>query len=1059
MTLSVKKTMILKSIMAVVIVTCMFQQQIADGSANNQDSFDLEIAIAKTIQDSTEFEVTGGFSHIYNKIGNWSDSGSVHKVIVEDDYAYVADGSNGFRILDVSNISDITQVGFYRPNAAICYDLALDSDNDRVYLAYGTNGFVILDIETKSSPNLVHTSGLVYNDFLIGTNQTLAIDIDEHYAYLACGYQGLVLVSFVNEETPARIGNGYNNGEYARDIVKKQHGSEEYAFITFRNWGLGIISVGNPVNPSLTGSYLTATTELSDPFGLEVDFEDSARYVYLADQNGFFIISVWTPANPSCGSGSYVRYHIGSIASSVSLAGNKAFVTYQNEGLRIFNITDRSVPDIDGIVGTFDDGNDGTNYNLGTFVLDEYCYYADGDDGLKVVELDSDKDRLYDGDEINVYLTDETDDDSDDDEINDGDEVFDYLTDPNNPDSDEDFIFDGEEIIVGIDGYITNPLNNDTDNDGLKDGNETLGLYYPTSPNANSTGYIFTDPTNADTDNDGLTDGDEYLTHLTDPTVIDTDEDGMDDEFEVTYDLNPLLDDSASDKDGDGVSNIDEYNYLPHHLNPNNPDTDADSLTDGEELYGIYWPTNPYVNGTGYITTNKPLNSDSDGDGLKDGFEVKLYYSNPLDTDSDGDGLDDYEEVIIYSTFANSSDTDGDSLGDFWEVTWGTNPLRNDIGDDNDTDGLTHLEEYNLGTDPMVADTDGDGMPDGYEVEQGFNPLVADGHLDTDGDGLTNAEEYEIGTDPHLTDTDGDGIDDKWEVDSGTDPFVNDASEDPDGDGLTNAEEYAADTDPFDEDSDNDTLSDYDEINIYGTNPNKYDSDSDSYSDAEEINAGSDPLDPNSTPVSRRNLLILSISLSIAMLLIAVLVIFLLTYRFTRPEQRMFRYIESQRAEGKVSLSTKEITQHLDKKLNKGQIKQLAVEHSQDYNLTLTGNTIWLSSEENLEDNIQIYKEETSSFRNEKPSATKISALEKKIITDRKVASKLKLTKLDKKYSALLADLEEISSIKQFEVSPLPPEPEIVEESSTETFSMPDISSTSADEIQEEVVDPEQSDD
>jgi len=70
MTLSVKKSKILKSILAIVIVTCMFQQQIADGSANNQDSFDLEIAVTETIQDSTDFEVTGGFSHVYNKIGN-----------------------------------------------------------------------------------------------------------------------------------------------------------------------------------------------------------------------------------------------------------------------------------------------------------------------------------------------------------------------------------------------------------------------------------------------------------------------------------------------------------------------------------------------------------------------------------------------------------------------------------------------------------------------------------------------------------------------------------------------------------------------------------------------------------------------------------------------------------------------------------------------------------------------------------------------------------------------------------------------------------------------------
>ncbi|MHA1558039.1 MAG: hypothetical protein ACTSPM_14050, partial [Candidatus Heimdallarchaeota archaeon] len=228
----------------------------------------------------------------------------------------------------------------------------------------------------------------------------------------------------------------------------------------------------------------------------------------------------------------------------------------------------------------------------------------------------------------------------------------------------------------------------------------------------------------------------------------------------------------------------------------------------------------------------------------------------------------------------------------------------------------------------------------------------------------------------------------------------------------------------------------------------------------EEISAGSDPLNADSTPITRRNLLALSIGLSSAILLIAILVVFLLAYRFTRPEQRMFRYIDSQREKGKVSLSTKEITMHLDRKLNKGEIKQLVVEHSKNLKITLTGNTIWLSSEENLVENIQTFKKEISSFKSEGTSAVKASTLKtikKDIITDRKAAVKLKLTKLDEEYSTLLVELEEISSIKTSPVS-TPPEPEIVEESSTETFAMPDISSSSSDENPEEVVDPDQLD-
>ncbi|MCD6442097.1 hypothetical protein J7L24_00925 [bacterium] len=50
------------------------------------------------------------------------------------------------------------------------------------------------------------------------------------------------------------------------------------------------------------------------------------------------------------------------------------------------------------------------------------------------------------------------------------------------------------------------------------------------------------------------------------------------------------------------------------------------------------------------------------------------------------------------------------------------------------------------------------------------------------------------------------------------------------------------------EDTDKDGISDYDEVYVYKTSPYIQDSDSDAFSDQEEIEAGSDPLNPNSTP-------------------------------------------------------------------------------------------------------------------------------------------------------------------------------------------------------------------
>ncbi len=387
-----------------------------------------------------------------------------------------------------------------------------------------------------------------------------------------------------------------------------------------------------------------------------------------------------------------------------------------------------------------------------------------------------------------------------------------------------------------------------------------------------------------DSDNDGLTDYDEITIHGTGPFDSDSDNDSMPDGWEVDNGLDPLNPgDWNLDPDGDGLRNADEYFNV---TDPNNPDTESDGLTDGQEV--LTYGTNPLV-------------PDTDGDGLTDVVEVMTFLTDPLDPDTDGDGFGDGLELqvttdpldplsfpatisgtigyvgsqtgMIYVVAAAGTnvfaatletpgiysltnvptrktytlrafmDTNGDQVQDTWEAqgAYSGSPvtLTNSLATadimlvhpttDTDGDTLTDYDEVIIhGTNPGNADTDGDLMPDGWEVQNGLQPLTDDAAVDPDVDVLTNLAEYLAGTDPNNPDTDGDGMPDGWEAQykPTLNPLANDAASDPDVDTLTNLQEYGI-----------------------GTDPTKADTDGDGTKDGREAVVGSNPLDPLSYPI------------------------------------------------------------------------------------------------------------------------------------------------------------------------------------------------------------------
>ena len=170
--------------------------------------------------------------------------------------------------------------------------------------------------------------------------------------------------------------------------------------------------------------------------------------------------------------------------------------------------------------------------------------------------------------------------------------------------------------------------------------------------------------------------------------VTDADLDGMPDTFELAHTTPPSATALDPNQDlehggiGDGLTNLQEY---LHGTDPNNPDTDGDTLEDG-----------PEVAGAGSRPPTDPTKQDTDGDTLSDLVETNTRIwsgtgntgTNPTSKDTDGDALTDtvenntgsFVDKASTGTNPNLPDSDADTAGDWYEVTAShTNP--NDAAD------------------------------------------------------------------------------------------------------------------------------------------------------------------------------------------------------------------------------------------------------------------------------------------------------------------------------------------------------------------------------------------
>ena len=260
--------------------------------------------------------------------------------------------------------------------------------------------------------------------------------------------------------------------------------------------------------------------------------------------------------------------------------------------------------------------------------------------------------------------------DSDSDGIVDWIEFHIHGTNFTNSDTDNDGLDDGTEILV----KLSDPLSFDDDSDGdgfywFEDCDDNASLMHPNLSELldgldnDCDTLIDEDFWSIDSDLDGLTDYDEFHNYSTDPNDGDSDNDGLTDGTEVSLDSDPNQIDLDSDSDGvfafmDCDDEDPEVGDVPEKLD--GKDNDCDELVD-EDFYFSDADGDQILDYEEYhnYSTN-PFSNDSDSDGIDDGTEILVKFSDPLgyDYDRDLDGFHEFEDCddLVSTTFPGASE-------------------------------------------------------------------------------------------------------------------------------------------------------------------------------------------------------------------------------------------------------------------------------------------------------------------------------------------------------------------------------------------------------------------
>jgi hypothetical protein len=303
---------------------------------------------------------------IITEISRISTGGDAYTILVEGDYCYITCGYSGFKIFDISDLSNPVQVASI-PQLSDGYAHQFILKNGIAYIGNGYGGIWIINCTNPENPSVITNFRHDYSwdiqimdDILYAGNghiqaqesitvtnisnlynpihiKTILTDDDipeleliGNKLYASGSTDGLYIYDITNKTDPKSLGN-YTDSENPEIYLACMEIVGNIIYAGYYQYGLKVLDASNVAN-------VTQIAEIQNSSGNYYSIKRFDDYLYVSDiSNGFKILDITTPTNPI----EIVSYYYENCGSNdIFRNDNTLFVADRINGLIIFNIGD-----------------------------------------------------------------------------------------------------------------------------------------------------------------------------------------------------------------------------------------------------------------------------------------------------------------------------------------------------------------------------------------------------------------------------------------------------------------------------------------------------------------------------------------------------------------------------------------------------------------------------------------------------------------------------------------------------------------------------------------------